>query len=135
MRNRSFHHFEHASGGDFGSICRNEVILLALHLKIVTEGTLETNVIEGCHFITILHFARIQNCPFGQLGNAIAALFILLVLLDSHLTVTLEGEEVSLGCLKANRGAKSNRLLAVSILEIQQGQLLALAHLQIRHLY
>ena len=135
VRNSSFHHFEHAGGRDFGSICRNEVILLPLHLKIVTEGTLEADVIEGGHFVTIGHFARIQNCPFGQLGNAIAALFILLVLFDSHLTVALEGEEVTFGRLEANRGAESNWLLAVSILEIQQGQLLALAHLQVRHLY
>ena len=87
----------------------------------MAEWRFETDIIEGCDFVAVSYFARIQNRPFGQLGNTVAALLVLLILLDAHLTVALEREEVSLGGLQADGRAKRHRLLRVTILEVQQG--------------
>ena len=100
--NRSFDDFEHTSLGDFRSVRRDQVVLLSLHLEIVAEGTLQANVVEGCHFVAIGDFSSVQDGPFCQLGDTVAALLILLVLLNAHLSIALKREEIAFCSLQAD---------------------------------
>ena len=59
------------------------------------KGRLKANVIKRRHFVTICHFSRVQDRPLGEACNAVGPLLIFLVLLDTHLTVALEREEVT----------------------------------------
>ena len=132
VRNGCFDYFKHASLWYLGSFGRDQVILLGFHLEIVAERRFEADIIERRDFVAVGYFARIQNGPFGKLSNAIATLFILLILLDAHLTVALKCEEISLWGLEADRRAKSHWLLGVTILEVEKGKFFTLANLKIR---
>lgn len=134
MRNCSLYYLEHAGGRDFRTLGGNQVILRGLDLKVVSKGRLQANVIERCHLVAVLYFARIKNRPLRQLSDGVATFLVLLILLDTHLAITLECEEVAFGGLKADRRAEGDRLLRVSILKIKQRELFALAHFQVRDL-
>lgn len=77
--------------------------MLGLNLEIVAKGRLQTYVVEWSHLITIGDFAGIEDGPLGELGDAVAALLVLLILLHPHLTVPFEREKVALTRLKADR--------------------------------
>ena len=134
VRNGSLDDFKHAGLGNLGPIRANQIVLLRLNLKVVTKRALQADVVKGGHLVPIGHLSRVKNCPLGQLGNAVAALLVLLVLLDSHLPIPLEGEEEAFRRLQTDRAAEGHGLLRVTILEVQERQLFALAHFKIGHL-
>ena len=100
----------------------------------MAEGRLEADVIERCHLLATINFARILNRPLCQLGDAKASLLVLLVLFNSHLSIALEGKEVAFRGLEADRGAKGDWFLRVAVFEVEQGQFLALAHFKVGYL-
>lgn len=108
--------------------------MVDLHLEEMTKGGLEADVVERSDFFSISHFSSVQNRPLGQLGDAMRPLFVLLVLLHSHLSTAFEREEEALGCLQADRGPECHRLLRVPVFELEQREFFAFAHLKIRDL-
>ena len=120
MRDRCLHYLEHAGWRDFWPLSRDQVILLGLDLEIVTEGRLEADVVERCHLVSILHFSSIKDGPLCKLGDRVAALFVPLVLLNTHLAVAFEREKVAFTRLQADGRAKCDRLVRVAVLEVKQ---------------
>lgn len=131
LGNRCFDHFEDAGVRHFGPVRRNQIIGLCLHLEKVTKGGLEADVIKWSHFFAVCHLSGIQNGPLCQLRNTVAAFFIPLVLLDSHLSAPLESKEEALCCLKADRGAESDWLATVTVFEVQNCQLFTLTDFKV----
>ena len=125
---------EHTRVRHVWSVRRDEIFVVDLHLEEMPKGGLEADVVERSDFLPISHFSSVQNCPLGQLGNAVRPLLVLLVLLHSHLPTAFEREEEALGCLQADRGPECHGLLRVPVFELEQCEFFAFAHLKIRDL-
>ena len=119
MRDIGLDYLKHACRRNFGPFRRNEIVLLRFNLKVVSKWGLEADIVERGNLVAVLDFARIKNRPLSELCNRVTTLFILLILLNSHLSVTLKGEEVAFRGLKTNRRTECHWLLGVAILKVQ----------------
>lgn len=128
MGDRCLDYLEHAGWRYLWSLGRNQVILLCLNLEVMAEGRLEANVVEWGHLVSILHFSSIKDGPLCKLCDRVAALLVSLVLLNTHLAVAFERKEVAFTRLQAHRRSKSDWLVRVAILKVQQRQFFAFAH-------
>lgn len=117
MWDSRLYYFEGAVLSDVLTICAKDKVLL--HLAVLTEWRLETNIIKWSNPIPVGNIFDIMDGPFCKSCDTVRSVIVSLILFNSKLAVSFKGHVESLRCLKTDSMTEHYRFSRLSIIKFE----------------